>query len=209
MADVQTSVNQGASPNQLAGAAKYGAVGILGFLAGAGTLWSVTTREPAPIAAAQQPAPIQLAPIVVQPPQVVIQMPAQGVSPHDAPGAPPIATPGNPGAMGPNPAETPSHPSPTAQPPVATPTVSTPPSPAPTTPAPTTPAAPSRIAKLNINDATAAQLELLPGIGPSLAGRIVAYRTSHGRFGSIADLDKVDGIGPKTLERLAPLISVE
>lgn len=201
MADVQSGVNAGASSNQLAGAAKYGAVGILGFLAGAGTLWSVTTREPAPIAAAQQPAPIQQAPIIVQPPQVVIHMPPQ------SPAASPATNPGESGVMGPMPSAPNSSEAPAE---VAVPVVITPPTAPPSEPT-TAPsdAAPSRTAKLNINAATAAQFELLPGIGPSLASRIVAYRTAHGRFGSITELDKVEGIGPKTLERLAPLISVE
>lgn len=198
MADVQSGVNAGAPSNQLAGAAKYGAVGILGFLAGAGTLWSVTTREPAAIAAAQQPAPI-----VVQPPQVVIHMPPQG-----SPQSPPMNS-GDSGVMGPMPSTPDSSGAPAE---IVVPVVVSPPAPTETpdvpTPAPVA-TAPSRTAKLNINSATAAQFELLPGIGPALAGRIVAYRTAHGRFGSITELDKVDGIGPKTLERLAPLISVE
>jgi comEA protein len=69
------------------------------------------------------------------------------------------------------------------------------------------PAAPAR--KLNLNTATAAELELLPGIGPALAGRIVEHRTRVGRFKSVAELDDVSGIGPRTLERLAPLVYVD
>jgi competence protein ComEA len=202
MAEAQSVVNAGAPSNQLAGAAKYGAVGILGFLAGAGTLWSVSTREPAPIAAAQQPAPVQQAPIIVQPPQVVIHMPPQG-SPS------PTMNPGDSGMMGPMPSAPDSNGAPAE---IIVPVVISPPTPT-ATPETPTPApaetAPSRTAKLNLNAATAAQLELLPGIGPSLASRIVAYRTAHGRFGSITELDKVDGIGPKTLERLVPLVTVE
>lgn len=191
------------STNQLAGAAKYGAVGVLGFLAGAGTLWSVTAREPAPVIAAQQPAPI-----VIQPPQVVIQMPAQPPS-AGAPSTPSTpAAPIEPGVMGPEMPATPvATTPPTSEPVAVAPVVTTPAGQ--TTPGPQPAATPTRATKLNINTATSAQIELLPGIGPALAGRIVAYRTAHGRFTSIADLDKVDGIGPKTLERLAPLISVE
>lgn len=59
---------------------------------------------------------------------------------------------------------------------------------------------------VNINTASAAELELLPGIGPALAQRILDYRTAHGPFRSLADLDRVKGIGPRTLERLRPKI---
>lgn len=63
--------------------------------------------------------------------------------------------------------------------------------------------------RLNINTASAAELETLPGIGPALAGRIIADRERHGRFGSIDDLDRVPGIGPRTILRLRDLVSVE
>jgi comEA protein len=56
--------------------------------------------------------------------------------------------------------------------------------------------------KIDINSATKDDLEALPGIGPSLAERIVRYRTAHGRFKSLDELDNVSGIGPKTVERL-------
>lgn len=62
---------------------------------------------------------------------------------------------------------------------------------------------------ININTATAAELELLPGIGPALAGRIVDYRTAHGPFKSVDELDHVSGIGPRTLAKIRPLAKVE
>jgi competence protein ComEA len=68
---------------------------------------------------------------------------------------------------------------------------------------------PSLTHRININKASAAELELLPHIGPSMAKRILDYRTLHGPFKSIADLDKVKGIGPKTLAKIAPLVTVE
>lgn len=67
----------------------------------------------------------------------------------------------------------------------------------------------ARPARVNLNTATAAELELLPGIGPSLAQRIIEHRTKAGRFRTVAELDKVKGIGPRTIEKLRPLVAVE
>ncbi len=64
-------------------------------------------------------------------------------------------------------------------------------------------------AKLDLNTATAAQLELLPGIGPAIAQRIVEYREEHGKFATLESLDAVKGIGPKTIARLRPLVTVQ
>jgi competence ComEA-like helix-hairpin-helix protein len=62
---------------------------------------------------------------------------------------------------------------------------------------------------ININTATQAQLELLPGIGPSLASRIISHRNEHGAFATVDALDDVKGIGPKKLEDIAPYCFVE
>ncbi|MFQ5459240.1 MAG: ComEA family DNA-binding protein [Anaerolineae bacterium] len=62
--------------------------------------------------------------------------------------------------------------------------------------------------RVDINSATAAQLEALPGIGPALAGRIVARREEHGPFSRPEDLLEVPGIGSRTLARLADMIRV-
>jgi competence ComEA-like helix-hairpin-helix protein len=61
-------------------------------------------------------------------------------------------------------------------------------------------------AVVELNRATAAQLEALPGIGPALARRIVAWRAEHGPFGSVDALAQVPGIGPATVERLRPRV---
>jgi competence ComEA-like helix-hairpin-helix protein len=63
--------------------------------------------------------------------------------------------------------------------------------------------------RIAINTAGAADLELLPGVGPKLAQRILEHRRERGPFARPEDLLAVKGIGPRTLERLAPLITVE
>lgn len=56
--------------------------------------------------------------------------------------------------------------------------------------------------KIDVNSATVGELIELPGIGPALAARIVAYRTEHGLFRTVDDLTAVKGIGPATVEGL-------
>ena len=60
---------------------------------------------------------------------------------------------------------------------------------------------------VNVNRATAVELEALPGIGPSLARRIVADREAQGPFATVAALDRVPGIGPALLARLGRLVT--
>lgn len=62
---------------------------------------------------------------------------------------------------------------------------------------------------VNLNTATAAELELLPGIGPALAARIVEHRRSNGPFTGVEELDHVRGIGPRTMEALRPLVRIK
>lgn len=62
---------------------------------------------------------------------------------------------------------------------------------------------------LNLNLATAAELERLPQIGPALAGRIVAFRQKYGPFPVVDSLVRVPGIGPATLARLRDRVSVQ
>lgn len=71
-------------------------------------------------------------------------------------------------------------------------------------PAPVCPAA----APFDLNAATPEQLDGLPGIGPALAARIVAYRDERGPFARLEHLTNVKGIGARTLEKLRPCLTV-
>lgn len=62
--------------------------------------------------------------------------------------------------------------------------------------------------RVDLNSASAGQLEALPGIGPVLAGRIVEYRSSHGRFERVRDLLSVPGIGDAKFADLASTVTV-
>ncbi|WP_406105430.1 helix-hairpin-helix domain-containing protein [Micromonospora globbae] len=62
--------------------------------------------------------------------------------------------------------------------------------------------------KLNLNTATLAQLDALPGVGPVLAQRILTHREQHGGFRSVGDLRQVDGIGDARYEQLKDLVTV-
>ncbi|GAB7191391.1 hypothetical protein NUM3379_20980 [Kineococcus sp. NUM-3379] len=61
-------------------------------------------------------------------------------------------------------------------------------------------------APVDLNTATEADLDALPGVGPVLAARIVAWRQQHGRFTDPGQLGDVEGIGPKLLADLGPLV---
>lgn len=63
--------------------------------------------------------------------------------------------------------------------------------------------------KININTADESQLTTLPGIGPSKAQAIIAYREENGSFKTIEDLTNVSGIGDKTFEKLKELIDIK
>ena len=63
--------------------------------------------------------------------------------------------------------------------------------------------------RIDLNRADRAELLQLPGVGPSLAQKIETYRREHGHFRSVNDLAEIEGVGPKTLERLRPLVQVK
>lgn len=65
------------------------------------------------------------------------------------------------------------------------------------------------IEKVNINTASEQLLDTLPGIGPVLAKRIIAFREANGPFQEITDISLVDGIGPEKLLSLLDYITVE
>jgi competence protein ComEA len=76
------------------------------------------------------------------------------------------------------------------------------------------PTAPSSIAKaagskVNINTASAQELDTLPGIGPAMSERIINYRTEKGSFTKTEELKDVPGIGDKKYAELLPLITVD
>lgn len=63
-------------------------------------------------------------------------------------------------------------------------------------------------AKININTANSTALDQLPGVGPVTAEKIIAWRTQHGRFARIEQLQEVDGIGAKSYERIKDNVTV-
>lgn len=81
-------------------------------------------------------------------------------------------------------------------------------SPSQASPIGTEPVKTSAGAKINVNTATAEELDALPGIGPALAGRIIAYRQQHGSFASVEELSNVSGISPKMVDGLRDKITV-
>ena len=72
---------------------------------------------------------------------------------------------------------------------------------------PPAPPSESRAGVINLNDASAEQLVLLPGVGPSRATAIVTYRKLH-PFKHVEELQRIKGIGKKTFARLRPLLAL-
>ena len=68
------------------------------------------------------------------------------------------------------------------------------------------PAAP--VGKVDLNSATVAQLDVLPGVGPVTAQRILEWRTRNGRFARVEQLREVDGIGERRFAQLRELVTV-
>lgn len=165
------------------GPARWIGVGLIVALSAVGLSWSLSSSRATPAGAAistPKPEPVKSA--------------AKPSAPAVAPVAP--ASESKPKASGPIVTELPA----------AAPVVAT----APTVSAPSAaPVAAKPPAKINVNTASQAELELLPGVGPKLAQRILDDRAKNGNYKSLKDLDRVSGIGVKTLERLAPLVTFE
>ena len=73
---------------------------------------------------------------------------------------------------------------------------------------PARPDGPGRPGSVDLNTAGPEQLDTLPGVGPVLAQAIVTWRTDHGRFSSIGDLQQVNGIGPAKFAEIKALVTV-
>ncbi len=62
--------------------------------------------------------------------------------------------------------------------------------------------------RVNINSANAKQIASLPGIGPKMAERIIAFRSQNGDFKQIEDLQRIKGIGKKVFDKIKPFIEI-
>jgi len=65
------------------------------------------------------------------------------------------------------------------------------------------------VTRVDINQATQEELEMLPGIGPVLASRIVEYRRKYGEFRRAEDLLKIDGMSKKVIGQILDLVAFE
>ena len=71
------------------------------------------------------------------------------------------------------------------------------------------PAVKVSIETIHLNQATAEQLQALPGVGPALAERIISYRDEHGPFRSVDQLAEVKGIGQAKLAKLKEQLTID
>ncbi|MGK2944652.1 MAG: ComEA family DNA-binding protein [Desulfuromonadales bacterium] len=71
------------------------------------------------------------------------------------------------------------------------------------------PVASTVIETIHLNQATAEELQKLPGVGPALSERIVLYRTEHGPFTSVDQLTEVNGVGQAKLAKLKSQLTVD
>lgn len=71
------------------------------------------------------------------------------------------------------------------------------------------PSPPSARFVVDVNRAEVDELQALPEVGPSLSARIIEYRQEQGGFSTLEELLEVPGIGPRTLEQLRPMLTIE
>jgi competence protein ComEA len=181
---------------------RWAAAGFLGGASIVGMLWAILGRAPAtpPVLEAgrvtlpAEPAVAGTTPVATPPAQASRATPAPAAAPAE----------GAVSAPEPSPVVDAERPAPTEEPEPRSPPVAEP-----SPPEPETPSQPAATERININTASAAELELLPRIGPTLAGRIIELRQRDGRIDSLTHLMDVKGIGSKTAERLAPYIRFE
>jgi len=75
-------------------------------------------------------------------------------------------------------------------------------------PVPSVSQAPVGAGTVNINTATVEELDRLPGVGPTKAAAIVAFREKHGAFKRVDDLDRVKGFGRKLIMKVRPFVAL-
>lgn len=175
------------------------AAGFLGGVATVGLVWTITTRpgaspaepEPSPAPRIVRPTPAE--PIAPRQPEPSVEPQAESQNADET-----TETPSAPAEAKPEP-ETQPETEPETEPDDKIDATTE------SSPLPPEPAA-DTTTRIRINTATAAELDLLPGIGPALAARIIASRRADGPFHEPKDLERVPGIGVKTAERMAPLI---
>lgn len=166
------------------GPARWIGVGLVVALSAVGLSWSLSSSRATPAAAA-----------ISTPKTEPVKNAAKPSAPAAAPVAP--ASESKPKASGPIVTELPAAPAPAVAPAQSE------------SPRSAAPVAANPPAKINVNTASLTELETLPGVGPKLAQRILDDRTKNGNYKTLKDLDRVSGIGTKTLERLAPLVTFE
>jgi competence protein ComEA len=193
---------------------------MLGAATSAGVMYGFMIKPtPATVQAAPAPTPpivvqlVQPAPATTPPPTAPAGTPsdpgtAESQAPTTMAGPTQVATTSGPSTPATNSAAATTTPVPAASvPPAVTIVQTVPEKPAATKPEITRPANTHTL--INLNTATQAELESLPLVGPSMAKRIIEHRTKNGPFKQTKDLDKVKGVGEKTLAKLLPLVTVD
>lgn len=183
-------------PATIAAPARWAAAGFIGGASLVGMLWTILGRAPGVV----PPVPASVTQQAEPAGPVAWRSPLPDTTPESTRRTVAEQAPASPEVSRPEPAvPTPEQAAP-SEPPIADP------APYATIPAPSPTQSPGQPDRLNINSASASELELLPRIGPTLAGRIIEYRETHGPIRSLTQLMEVRGIGVRTVEQLEPYI---